>query len=59
MLEIHSKIRNKLINFIDIKKIPNIIFHGPSGGGKRSLVTDFINNIDVTYDEIELEKLIS
>jgi len=45
MLEIHSKIRNKLINFIDIKKIPNIIFHGPSGGGKRSLVTDFINNI--------------
>jgi DNA polymerase III delta prime subunit len=26
-------------------KIPNIIFHGPSGSGKRTLVNEFIHNI--------------
>ena len=45
MLEIHSHIRDKLNYFIKIKKIPNIIFHGPSGSGKRSLITEFISSI--------------
>ena len=26
-------------------KIPNIIFHGPSGSGKRTIVHEFINTI--------------
>ena len=26
-------------------KIPNIIFHGPTGSGKRTIVNDFIHNI--------------
>ena len=42
---IHESIKKKLLYFIDKKKIPNIIFHGPSGSGKRTIVNDFINNI--------------
>ena len=42
---IHETIISKLQYFIDNKKIPNIIFHGPSGSGKRTIVNDFVSNI--------------
>jgi GTPase SAR1 family protein len=45
MLQIHSEIKEKLEYFNKICKIPNIIFHGPSGSGKRTIVNDFIKNI--------------
>jgi GTPase SAR1 family protein len=45
MLDIHLSIREKLNYFITINKIPNIIFHGPSGSGKRTILHNFINNI--------------
>jgi DNA polymerase III delta prime subunit len=45
MLAIHSNIKEKLNYFQSISKIPNIIFHGPSGSGKRTLVNEFIKNI--------------
>lgn len=35
----------QLAFFISIRKIPNIIFHGSSGSGKRTIVYDFINKI--------------
>jgi hypothetical protein len=35
----------QLAFFISIRKIPNIIFHGASGSGKRTIVYDFINRI--------------
>jgi hypothetical protein len=44
-LKIHSEIYDKLKYFVDIKKIPNIIFHGHSGSGKRTLVNNFIKSI--------------
>ena len=44
-LNIHPDIRDKLDNFIKMKKIPNIIFHGPSGSGKRTILKEFINKI--------------
>jgi len=44
-LIIHQEIRNKLEYFYKIHKIPNIIFHGPSGSGKRTIVTEFISTI--------------
>lgn len=44
-LEIHKDIYDKLKYFISIKKIPNIIFHGPSGGGKHVLLNNFIKMI--------------
>lgn len=44
-LDIHRNIKEKLDYFYEIHKIPNIIFHGPSGSGKRTIVDDFINKI--------------
>jgi len=44
-LPIHQSIKNKLNYFHEIHKIPNILFHGPSGSGKRTIVNEFINKI--------------
>ena len=44
-LNIHQNIKQKLDYFYEIHKIPNIIFHGPTGSGKRSIVNEFINKI--------------
>lgn len=38
-------VASKLNYFIQIRKIPNIVFHGSSGCGKRTIVDDFINRI--------------
>lgn len=54
-LNIHQTIKEKLEYFHKIHKIPNIIFHGPSGSGKRSLVNDFIHRIyDNDREKIKL-----
>ena len=45
MLNIHQSIKEKLEYFQQNHKIPNIIFHGPSGCGKRTIVSEFISNI--------------
>lgn len=45
MLSIHPSILEKLNYFHEIHKIPNIIFHGPSGSGKRTIVNEFIQKI--------------
>jgi hypothetical protein len=42
---IHQSIMEKLKYFYKTRKIPNIIFHGESGNGKRTIVNDFINII--------------
>ena len=45
MIPIHQNIKNKLDYFHKNKKIPNIIFNGPSGSGKSKLVNEFITLI--------------
>jgi len=53
-LNIHQTINEKLNYFYEIHKIPNIIFHGPSGSGKRTIVNNFINKIyDNDRDKIK------
>jgi len=42
---IHPSVKNKLDYFLYSKKIPHIIFHGPSGTGKRTIVNQFLSNI--------------
>lgn len=42
---IHTAIIEKLDYFRQSKRIPNILFHGPSGGGKRTLLKNFIADI--------------
>lgn len=44
-LTIHNNINKTLNKFIEENKIPNIIFHGPTGSGKRCLVNTFIKKI--------------
>ena len=44
-LKIHEDIMHKLHYFHNIHKIPNIIFHGQTGCGKRTIVKNFINMI--------------
>lgn len=38
-------VQEKLNYFIQTKKIPNIIFHGTSGTGKRTIVQEFLKQI--------------
>ena len=45
LLNIHESVKEKLEYFKTIHKIPNIIFHGSSGSGKRTIVNDFIHSI--------------
>jgi DNA polymerase III delta prime subunit len=45
ILNIHQSVKEKLEYFKSIHKIPNIIFHGSSGSGKRTIVNDFIHSI--------------
>ena len=42
---IHKNINERLDSFLKDGKIPNLIFHGPSGSGKKTIVKKFINNI--------------
>ena len=44
-LDIHKDILDNLHHYIKINSIPNIIFNGPSGSGKRRVVHKFINTI--------------
>ena len=41
----HPEIKEKLNYFLETGKIPNIIFHGASGSGKRTIVNNFISDI--------------
>lgn len=45
MLDNHAHIQSKLDYFIASKKIPNIIFHGSSGSGKRTIADNFLYKI--------------
>lgn len=51
---IHADIQQKLHYFIDQKKIPNIIFHGVSGCGKKTLAWNFIRSI-YGHDKVALK----
>lgn len=44
----YKNIEEKLNSFIENKKIPHIIFNGPYGCGKKTIVNNFINKI---YDK--------
>jgi len=45
ILNIHENIIEKLDYLLEINKLPNILFYGPSGSGKRTIVYSFINKI--------------
>lgn len=49
----HENILSILNQFYELNKIPNIIFHGPSGSGKKHIVFKFINMIYNNPDLID------
>jgi hypothetical protein len=53
-IDFHPAITAKLDFFLKTEKIPNIIFHGQSGSGKRTIVNNFVSNI--YHDNKELMK---
>lgn len=44
-MNIHKTIYKKLDHFLKSEKVPNLLFHGSSGSGKRTIVNYFINKI--------------
>lgn len=44
-LKIHIEIKERLKKYIEFGKVPHLIFHGPSGSGKRTIVNWFLNQI--------------
>jgi len=44
-LKVHTDIVKKLDHLYTSNRIPNIIFHGPTGSGKRTILNDFLNKI--------------
>ena len=44
-LIIHEDITSKLNNFINNKKIPNLILHGESGSGKKTILFNFLKEV--------------
>ena len=61
--DLHHKIKLKLNHFIETNKIPHIIFYGPNGSGKKTLLLEPIirynfttwvsGNIHFTYTLID------
>ena len=45
MFPVLNTVKNRLDFFLHSKKIPHILFHGPSGTGKRTIVNQFLSNI--------------
>lgn len=45
MLEIHTEIKAKLNNFLKENNVPHLLFYGPCGSGKKTLVNEFIKSI--------------
>lgn len=44
-LKIHDNIHKRLEEYITSNKVPNILFYGENGSGKKSIVYSFINKI--------------
>lgn len=56
LINIHEKIKYKLDKLISINNIPHIIFHGPSGSGKRHLLEYLLNKIYANISQKEKQK---
>lgn len=52
---IHSEIEKKLDKFLISKKVPNLLFHGSSGSGKRTIVNNYISKI-YSNDKMKIKK---
>ncbi len=44
-LKIHKNIISKMDTYVRNKNVPNIIFHGPTGSGKKYIINNIINKL--------------
>ena len=51
IIDIHKDITEQLDSYITENKVPNIIFNGGSGSGKKTIVKNFLNKIYKTEEE--------
>ena len=51
-LIIHQPIKRKLHDFYETNRIPHIIFYGPSGCGKQTIVKEFLKKIYRSNEEM-------
>jgi DNA polymerase III delta prime subunit len=51
-MNIHKDIEKQLDYFYEVKKIPNIIFYGDNGSGKKTLLTNFLLKIYSTQENM-------
>ena len=54
-IKIHKEIITKLTNYIKNNNVPNIIFHGPNGSGKKHIINTIINKI---YNKDEINNFV-
>lgn len=54
-LQLHNDIVTRLDRFLHSGKVPNLLFHGSSGSGKRTVVNNFINKI-YNNDKIKIKR---
>ena len=52
-MEIHTEIKEKLDLFLENNNVPHILFYGPHGSGKKTLLMDFIKKMYVDQDEYQ------
>ena len=50
-LNIHQQIKDKLAIFLKNNNVPHLLFYGPPGAGKKTLVNDFIDQIYENQNE--------
>ena len=50
IIPFHTDIKNKLARFIDSNSVPHLLFYGPSGSGKMTIVEDFLRKIYQTNE---------
>ena len=54
----HEFIQKKLDYFCKNNQVPNILFHGPAGSGKKTLIDHFLQNI-YKHNKENIEKYVT
>ena len=44
-MELHTEIKEKLEGFLKNNNVPHLLFYGPHGSGKKTIVYDYVNSI--------------
>lgn len=51
MLDIHQEIKEKLDWFLKNNNMPHLLFYGPHGSGKKTLVNNYVNKIFPIFEQ--------